>query len=83
MDSTQLRRLDPEIFKTPQRPLGFEQEIVPIEDRTINKDATTFTTTKNPVPFSYNYERTKGSFSMNLIDQTPVDVNESRDTARD
>jgi len=79
-----VRRLDPTIFGTPQKPLGFEPEIgVPVEDRMVSEDGTAFTTTKNPVPFSdNNYERTNGSFSMNLIDRTPVDVNESRDAAR-
>ena len=76
------RRLDPNIFGTPQAPLGFEPKIgVPIEDRNVNSDITAFTTTKSVTPFSDNYERTNGTFYMNLTDRTPVDVNQSRDAA--
>lgn len=74
------RRLDPEIFGTPQKPLGFEPEIgVPVENRSVSGNM--FTTTKEMTPFSDNFTRINGSFSMNLRDLTPVDVNQSRDTA--
>jgi hypothetical protein len=76
------RRLDPGIFGTPQKPLGFEPEIgVPIEDRMINENGTAFTTTKEPTPFSDSFVAINGSFSMNLVDRTPVDVNKSIDNA--
>jgi hypothetical protein len=76
------RRLDPSIFGTPQAPLGFEPEIgVPIEDRNINENGTAFTTTKSQTAYSDNVRAINGSFFMNLIDRTPVDVNQSRDAA--
>ncbi|HII93113.1 MAG TPA: hypothetical protein HA262_13425, partial [Methanosarcina sp.] len=74
------RRLDPQIFGTPQKPLGFEPEIgVPVENRSVSGNM--FTTTKELTPFSDNFTRINGSFTMNLTDNTPVDVNESNDTA--
>lgn len=74
------RRLDPQIFGTPQKPLGFEPEIgVPVENRSVSGNM--FTTTKEPTPFSDNFTAINGSFTMNLTDNTPVDVNESDDTA--
>lgn len=74
------RRLDPQIFGTPNMPLGFEPEIgVPVQNRSVSGNA--FTTTKEPTPFSDNFSRIKGSFYMNLRDLTPVDVNQSKDTA--
>ena len=76
------RRLDPSIFGTPQEPLGFEPDIgVPVEDRNVNENGTAFTTTKSQTPFSDNFTAINGSFYMNLIDRTPVDVNLSRDEA--
>ena len=76
------RRLDPSIFGTPQAPLGFEPDIgVPVEDRNVNENGTAFTTTKSQTPFSDNFTAINGSFYMNLIDRTPVDVNLSRDEA--
>ncbi len=76
------RRLDPSIFGTPQAPLGFEPDIgVPVEDRNVNENGTAFTTTKSQTPFSDNFTAINGSFYMNLIDRTPVDVNLSRDAA--
>jgi hypothetical protein len=76
------RRLDPSIFGNPQAPLGFEPEIgVPVEDRNVNENGTAFTTTKSQTPFSDNFTAINGSFYMNLIDRTPVDVNLSRDAA--
>ena len=75
------RRLDPQIFGTPDKPLGFEPEIgVPIENRSVSGNA--FTTTKEPTPFSDNFTHINGSFYMSLRDLTPVDVNQSRDTAK-
>ena len=75
------RRLDPQIFGTPDKPLGFEPEIgVPIENRSVSGNA--FTTTKKPTPFSDNFTHINGSFYMSLRDLTPVDVNQSRDTAK-
>lgn len=74
------RRLDPQIFGTPQKPLGFEPEIgVPVENRSVSGNM--FTTTKEPTPYSDNFTRINGSFTMDLTDNTPVDVNESDDTA--
>jgi hypothetical protein len=76
------RKLDPGIFGTPKAPLGFEPEIgVPVENRSISNNGTEFTTTMEPTTFSDNYERTNGTFYMNLTDRTPVDVKQSRDAA--
>jgi plastocyanin len=76
------RRLDPEIFGTPEMPLGFEEGIgVPIENRSLNDEETEFNTTTEDTPYSDNYSLINGSFTMNLTDMTPVDVNESNDTA--
>ncbi|MGB9927767.1 MAG: hypothetical protein ACPK85_05115 [Methanosarcina sp.] len=74
------RRLDPQIFGTPDMPLGFEPEIgVPVENRTVNGNM--FNMTTMPTPFSDNFTRINGSFMMDLSDETPVDVNQSRDGA--
>lgn len=52
---------------------------MPVENRSVSGNM--FTTTKEMTPFSDNFTRINGSFSMNLNDLTPVDVNQSRDTA--
>lgn len=76
------RRLDPTIFGTPEMPLGFEEEIgIPIENRSLSDDGTEFNSTTNDTPYSDNFSRINGSFTMNLTDVTPVDVNESEDMA--
>lgn len=76
------RRLDPVIFGTPEMPLGFEEEIgVPIENRSVNDEGTEFTTTTHDTPYSDNFSHINGSFTMDLMDMTPVDVNESEDNA--
>ncbi|MCC4770097.1 hypothetical protein FXV91_07780 [Methanosarcina sp. DH2] len=76
------RRLDPVIFGTPEMPLGFEEEIgVPIENRSVNDDETEFNSTIEDTPYSDNFSSINGSFTMDLTDRTPVDVNESEDTA--
>lgn len=77
------RKLDPAIFGTPKMPLGFEEEIgVPIENRSVTDNGTKFNATTENTPFSDNYSHINGSFTMKLTDATPVDVNESNDTAK-
>jgi plastocyanin len=74
------RRLDPQIFGTPDVPIGYEPEIgVPLANRSVSGNE--FTTTSVPTPYSDNFTRINGSFNMNLTDNTPVDVNESEDMA--
>ena len=76
-----VRRLDPDIFGTPDRPLGFEPPLigVPLEGRLTNEDGTAYTTTKDPTPFSDNAAPSSGSLEMTLEDYTLVDNPNSKD----
>ena len=77
-----LRRLDPTVFGTPDKPLGFEADIgVPLAARRMNDDGTAYTTTAGPTPMSDNFKRITGSFQARLVDRTPVDIRASRDSA--
>ena len=76
------RKLDPEIFGTPDNPLGFEEGIgVPVEARLLNDDGTAFTTTAGPTLFSDRHVRITGAFQARLRDHTPVDTQGSQDSA--
>ncbi len=68
------RRLDPNVFGTPQQPLGFEPGVgVPLENRLTNEDGTAYTTTKNPTPFGDKAIGTSGDFSLKVVDATNND----------
>ncbi len=61
------RKLDPEIFGTPDNPLGFEEGIgVPVNERLLNNNKTAFTTTAGPTPFSDHHVRITGAFQARL-----------------
>ena len=76
------RRLDPEIFGTPDNPLGFEEGIgVPVKARLLNDNGTAFTTTAGPTPMSDRHVRITGAFQARLRDQTRVDTPASQDSA--
>jgi len=69
-----LRRLDPNIFGTPQQPLGFEPGVgVPLGNRLTNEDGSAYTTTKNPTPFGDKAITTSGDFSLKVVDATSND----------
>src|SRR5690606_13816453 len=54
------RRLDPQIFGTPDVPIGYEPEIgVPLANRSVSGNE--FTTTSVPTPYSDNFTRINGS----------------------
>ena len=68
------RRLDPNVFGTPQQPLGVEPGVgVPLENRLTNEDGTAWTTTKNPTPFGDKATGVTGDFSLTAVDATTVD----------
>jgi len=74
------RELDPDIFGTPDLPLGFEHDIgVPLEARLTNEDGTAYTTTAGPTPFSDNFADIEGSFDLLVVDVTALDGMESQD----
>ena len=76
------RRLDPEIFGTPDNPLGFEENIgVPVKARLLNDNGTAFTTTAGPTPMSDRHVRITGAFQARLRDHTRVDTRASQDSA--
>ncbi len=76
------RELDPEIFGTPDAPLGFEEGIgVPVEDRNVNENGTAFTNTSVDTAFSNEYEQVNGTFEARMVDITKVDTPDSNDTA--
>lgn len=76
------RELDPELFGTPDEPLGFEEGIgVPVEDRNVNENGTAFTNTSVPTAFSNEYEQVNGTFQAHMTDITRVDDPDSNDTA--
>jgi len=68
------RRLAPNVFGTPQQPLGVEPGVgVPLENRLTNEDGTAWTTTKNPTPFGDKATGVTGDFSLTAVDATTVD----------
>src|SRR5665811_2024541 len=67
------RQLDPDIFGTPDKPLGFEPGVgVPIEARNVSADGTEFTATKQPGPFSDNWAQVSGGSWIRVTDRTAV-----------
>ncbi|MDW7733524.1 MAG: hypothetical protein SCH66_13985 [Methanolobus sp.] len=77
------RELDPELFGTPDAPLGFEEGIgVPVEDRNVDENGTAFTNTSVNTAFSDEYAQVNGTFQANMTDITRVDDPDSNDTAQ-
>jgi len=77
------RRLDPSLFGTPAKPLGFEPDVgVPIAMRKKNADGSAWTTTARPTPFSDNYKMISGGFSLKAKDKSVYDSPLSRDSAK-
>ncbi|PUU88094.1 MULTISPECIES: hypothetical protein [Halanaerobium] len=74
-----LRKLDPEIFGTPDKPLRLEA--VPLENRVVSEDGESFTTTKNPGPFSNNVKEITGKLNIEVWDRTILDTPKSQDIA--
>lgn len=73
------RKLDPELFGTPQNPL--KTNWVPLEMREVSEDNNSFTTTVNVTPFSDSVEMITGTISLSVKDVTPVDDAASKDEA--
>lgn len=65
------RELDPEVFGTPSNPLRLEA--VPLENRAVSEDGESFTTTKNPGPFSNNVREITGNINIEVVDRTISD----------
>ncbi len=78
-----LRRLDPSLFGTPAKPLGFEPDVgVPIAMRKQNTDGSAWTTTAMPTPFSDKYKMIVGKFSLKVKDKTVYDNPQSQDSVK-
>ncbi len=76
------RRLDPDVFGTPDMPLGFEEGVgVPLDARLVSTDGTRYTTTAGPTPFSDRYAEVTGRFELEVTDATLNDEVESMDRA--
>ncbi len=74
------RELEPSIFGTPERPLGFEDDVgVPLDARLTNEDGTAYTTTAGPTAHSDRAAPIRASLRMSLDDITAVDSPASRD----
>ncbi len=62
------RRLDANVFGTPQQPLGLEPGVgVPLENRLTNEDGTAYTTTADPTPFGDEFVAVAGEFSLKAV----------------
>jgi hypothetical protein len=78
------RRLDPNIFGTPDQPLGFEEGVgVPLDDRNTTPDGTAYTTTKSPTPFSDNWAQITGRGEAVVLDRTARAGDSTRDRIHD
>ena len=73
------RELDPEVFGTPDAPKMVEE--LPINARTVSEDGNTFTTTKEPTPFSNKVAEVGGEISIEVDDRSPLDNPDSLDKA--
>ena len=71
------RALDPALFGTPANPMNVD--LLPLAMRASNADASAYTVTSKPVPFSDRIARTTGSFAMQVRDLTARDGKGSRD----
>jgi hypothetical protein len=75
-----LRRLAPGIFGTPENPLGYEEGVgLPLGARLTTEDGKAYTTTAMPTPFSDNFMKAEGSFSLEAWDATFVDGPSTQD----
>jgi len=73
------RKLDPEVFGTPDQPKMLEA--LPLEERKVSEDGESFTTTKNPGPFSNKVAPSEGELSLTIWDRTELDSMNSQDEA--
>lgn len=74
------RELEAAIFGTPERPLGFEDDVgVPLDARLTSDDGSAYTTTAGPTPHSDRSAPIRASLQMSLDDITAVDSPDSRD----
>lgn len=77
-----VRRLDPKVFGTPDKPLGFEKGVgVPLEARLTTEDGKAYTTTASPGPFSNSFAKIEGTFSLKAVDATLIDGPTTKDKA--
>ncbi len=77
------RKLDPKLFGTPEKPLGFEPDVgVPLAMRLKNADASAWTMTAMPTPFSDNYKPSSGEYELKLKDKTIYDHPLSEDEVK-
>ncbi|MDQ4077687.1 MAG: hypothetical protein M3220_15755, partial [Chloroflexota bacterium] len=65
------RALDPDVFGTPDQPLGLEEPIgVPLEQRRVSSDGEAFTTTRGPTAHSDQGEPISGTLRADVVDIT-------------
>ncbi len=73
------RKLDPEVFGTPDKPAMLEQ--LPMKERMVSEDGESFTTTKGATAFSDKVKSIDGSIKISVDDRTPLDNPNSLDKA--
>jgi hypothetical protein len=74
------RVLDPDIFGTPDQPLGFRPDVgLPLEARLLSDDGSAYTTTAGPTAFSDNFMDIGGTFEFEAFDATLIDGPDSQD----
>lgn len=71
--------LDPERFGTPKDPKGLE--ILPLTNRVISRDGTTYTGLKDGQIFSLDRTMVTGNVHFSGTDRTPLDSIDSKDSA--
>ena len=74
-----VRKLNPEVFGTPENPKSLEA--LPLDQRKVSEDGESFTTTKQPGPFSNKVAPSEGELSLTIWDKTPFDSKKSKDKA--
>lgn len=79
-----LRKLDPHVFGFPGKPLAYYPAPyplygVPVKLRGVNKAGTSYTTATKPSPFNSNWDSTRGSVSMTVVDATATDAAVTQD----
>jgi len=74
------RALDPSIFGTPAEPNNVD--LLPLGARLVSDDGLSFTTVKNPGPFSNNVKLTTGNILIQVKDITAKDSPNSMDEAQ-
>jgi hypothetical protein len=73
------RKLDPELFGTPQNPLNVD--LLPLGMRAVNEEGTAYTTTSKPLMFSNKTKQTTGSIKISVEDLTAKDGPNGKDKA--